>query len=771
MWYHIGILTFSHKPQSDKENEKMTKVTEQARFGWRKLALVLVVGAMTLVPCVGQAVTVSSVADLVTAIEAVNAGGSDTTINVAPGTYDVSQVHMNADGHLYISRPCTIQGTDATSWRDQEPRETAVIFDAKDVSRIFYVNKSVNKATFRHLTFQNAHARENTETPPDGWDAFTDNYPRGGAIATGVSSSTSNKALVTNCVFRAGYAKQGGGLYNCDVYDSFFTNNTTYSCGSAVIASGVYGCLIVGGQSTHGNGAARNCNPIRDTTFINNWCLGSGGGAFGGSATVSNCVFIGNSADGNAGALCTEKPDTANCKALDCVFIGNYAKGQGGTCYGIHTISGCAFTNNISKGHGGALYNCAKSVQHCTFFGNSATNKDSCGGAAYGCRIDNSTFVSNSAYRGGATYGGTNELCTFEGNWAHQYGGGTALGEQRLCTFLANRTWSSDWNQGGAGCHSATLVTGCVFRLNVATDTSGMTNAYGGGVMKCPDVRNCYFESNYAGKGGAGCLSDLYDCVITNCSSGMDWADGADAVGMNGNKSLAPNRIVRCKIYDCHGVGAGRGKARAIGGMLAEDCEIWGGNIRTGSATRCVFHGRLDGVEIPVIAVDGAVMTNCLVTDVAVSIGFNNTAKLVNCTVVNVSASNALVGSGFTAVNTLFANNDQNGTPADISLRSDISTFNLTNCLYRTANAAALTGVRGTGNIQIPAGRSYGFVGGTGAHPYSIVNSSPAREQGLAIDWPEGTLDLAGNARVNGAVDIGCYECYLPPVGTVILFQ
>ena len=185
MWYHIGILTFSHKPQSDKENEKMTKVTEQARFGWRKLALVLVVGAMTLVPCVGQAVTVSSVADLVTAIEAVNAGGSDTTINVAPGTYDVSQVHMNADGHLYISRPCTIQGTDTTSWRGQEPRETAVIFDAKDVSRIFYVNKEVNKATFRHLTFQNAHARENTETPPDGWDAFTDNYPRGGAISTG----------------------------------------------------------------------------------------------------------------------------------------------------------------------------------------------------------------------------------------------------------------------------------------------------------------------------------------------------------------------------------------------------------------------------------------------------------------------------------------------------------------------------------------------------------------------------------------------------------
>jgi len=748
---------------------------------------------MVLVPSVVRAVTVSSVPDLVTAIEAVNNGGSDTTINITPGTYDVSGVHMNADGHLYISRPCTIQGTDTTSWRDQEPRETAVIFDAKDVSRIFYVNKDVNKATFRHLTFQNAHAREKTETPPEGWDAFTDNYPRGGAIATGVSASKNIKALVTNCVFRAGYAKQGGGVYYCDVYDSFFTNNTTYSCGSALIESPVYGCLIIGNRSSTGNGAARNCNPVRDTTFINNYSYGSGGGVFGGSSTISNCVFIGNEAN-HGGALCAETSATAKWKAMDCVFIDNYARGNGGACNGVHTISDCVFTNNMSKNHGGALYNCSNRVQQCTFFGNNtATNKEYCGGAAYGCRIDNSTFVSNSAYNGGAaygciidhstfasnyayaggaTYGGTNELCTFEWNEARIRGGGAVAGEQRLCTFLANRSRSHDWTLGGgAGCHSATLVTGCVFRLNVATGNTGVTNAYGGGVMKCPNVRNCYFERNYAAKGGAGCLSDMYDCVITNCSSAVDWADGADAVGMNGDNRLAPNRIVRCKIYDCYGVGAGQGMKRAIGAMVAEDCEIWGGGIRAGIATRCVFRGGSDGAKVGNIAVDGTVMTNCLVADVTVGTGFNNTTKLVNCTVVNVSATTAIVGSYFTAVNTLFANNVQDGTPADISLRSDLSAFNLTNCLYRTADAATLAGIRGTGNIQISAGRSYGFVGGTDAHPYSIVNSSPAREQGLAIDWPEGAIDLAGNARVNGAVDIGCYECYLPPLSTVILFR
>ena len=45
MWYHIDVLTIPHKPQSDKENDKMTKVTKQARFGGRKLAALLAVVA------------------------------------------------------------------------------------------------------------------------------------------------------------------------------------------------------------------------------------------------------------------------------------------------------------------------------------------------------------------------------------------------------------------------------------------------------------------------------------------------------------------------------------------------------------------------------------------------------------------------------------------------------------------------------------------------------------------------------------------------------
>ena len=514
----------------------MTKKRREIRkrFYWH-YGMIAVAGASILMP-VAEAATVRTVSELVTALEAVNAGGSDTTINIEPGTYDVSDVHMNADAHLYIEKPCTIQGTDTTLWSDRESRETSVIFDAKDVSRIFLLKKYVNNAQFKNLTFQNGHARANTETPPDGWDAFTDNYPRGGAIAQGVSGATVpngvTKPWVANCVFRSGFAKQGGGTYNCRVSQCFFTNNVTTSCGSAVIAGEVYNCLIIGNSATNGNGAARNCHPIRNSTFINNYSGGSGGAAFGGSATVSNCVFIGNCAKNNGGALCRE---SSNHKwtARDCVFIGNSTLGNGGACNGILTIDNCFFTNNVAKGYGGALYCCTNHVRQCTFVGNCATNisasnwnNSSCGGASYNSIIDHCTFVSNSAAWGGATYGGTNEFCTFESNSATNAGGATCKGEQRHCTFTRNRTWSANWEHGGGGCHSASLVTGCTFRLNVVTDNNGVTNAYGGGVSLCPNVRDCYFERNYAAKGGAGCVSSLFDCVITNCSSAVNWGDG-----------------------------------------------------------------------------------------------------------------------------------------------------------------------------------------------------------------------------------------------------
>lgn len=745
-------------------------------FGKGVLALACSVTAFAV-----QAVEVGTVAELVSAIEAVNAGGSDTTINVKPGTYDVSGVHMNADGHLYLGKMCTIQGTDATAWTERVGRDTAVVIDAKDVNRIFYVNQSVASPRFYHLTFQNGHAHTVGETPPVGWDAYTDTYARGGAISHAISgSSPASKAVVSNCVFRSNNGgKQGGGTYNCTAWNCFYTNNTTTSCGSAVIASAIYNCLIVDNRTSGGNGAARNCNPIRNCVFIANRSAGgNGGAAYGGGAAVTDCVFSNNWTSGRGGALCRENGDWT---VSGCRFYGNAAGSHAGACDGIQTITNCYFEGNVcSNSSGGAVNNASNYVRRCTFVGNKASQY---GGAASSSMLENCLFLTNrTPATGGAVYKGSAKSCVFAGNFstnggavaecaavncaftnncAGNQGGAMYKGTAEGSDFYGNEAFGGDWSYGGGGCHSATFVTNCTFRRCVTWDGVANTNSYGGGVKDCRNVVGCFFDDCHAGKGGAGCNSCLYDCVITNCwSAQTGWSDGADAVGMRGNASDAPCEIKRSKIYGRCVTAAGSG--RVIIKMYAEDCEIVGGAVVWGGANRCVFRGT-DGV--PAMCGENASFTNCLFAG-CYSSGYLFTAvsNMVNCTVTGCKAQ-LFSGMG-DIVNSLFLGNDCNGEQVDLSGDGNSRTFRY--CLYRTKPDTFT--VSGEGNIQIAAGRGYGFVGPEAdpEHPYAISYSSPARNKGLTVDWPEGTTDLAGQARVNGQVDIGCYECWLPPVGTLI---
>ena len=88
MWYHIGILTIPHKPQSNKENDKMTKVTKLARFGARKLAAFLVVAAGVggALNVHGQTATLDTVGNIETLYTAAYwSNGISPTNNAAAG--------------------------------------------------------------------------------------------------------------------------------------------------------------------------------------------------------------------------------------------------------------------------------------------------------------------------------------------------------------------------------------------------------------------------------------------------------------------------------------------------------------------------------------------------------------------------------------------------------------------------------------------------------------------------------------------------------------
>ena len=67
------------------------------------------------------------------------------------------------------------------------------------------------------------------------------------------------------------------------------------------------------------------------------------------------------------------------------------------------------------------------------------------------------------------------------------------------------------------------------------------------------------------------------------------------------------------------------------------------------------------------------------------------------------------------------------------------------------------------------------FVNDGSRDSYALKTSSPAVGKGLVQDWMADALDVRNDARYprlrDGLVDIGCYECWLDPVGTYIMFR
>jgi len=162
--------------------------------------------------------------------------------------------------------------------------------------------------------------------------------------------------------------------------------------------------------------------------------VGLGGGILnvGGSPTIVNCAFSGNSA-GKGAAIYSDDVDLT---LTNCTFRDNHAY-RGGGLYnenGTATLVGCIFIGNSAYRGGGGLYGEASQVatSHCTFRRN-----DAIGG--FGAAIANcgrsTTVISN---------------CLFEANRAN-FGAGICNYDSSLtltaCTFNGN-------SGAGLGCYS-----------------------------------------------------------------------------------------------------------------------------------------------------------------------------------------------------------------------------------------------------------------------------------------------------------------------------
>lgn len=251
------------------------------------------------------------------------------------------------------------------------------------------------------------------------------------------------------------------------------------------------------------------------------------------SPTISNCVFLGNTATGTdsydggfgGGLFSTDASPTL----LDCTFDSNWAyKGGGARCNGSTSIRivRCDFIDNTGVHVGGGFLNKEAKVTliDCRFLGNDSEK----GGGMHCWDAWPDSIIS----------------CEFAGNHAQHHGGGLyfASGSTSLvrdCVFANN--WA-DQDAGAIFCYtgSAPNISNCTIHAN------GCGN-HGGGIScwstSAPIIENTIVTSSVQGE-AVYCdatSSALLSCCDLYDNAAGDWVGHiADQFEVDGNISLDP---------------------------------------------------------------------------------------------------------------------------------------------------------------------------------------------------------------------------------------
>ena len=410
------------------------------------------------------------------------------------------------------------------------------------------------------------------------------------------------KGNVINSNFTRNYAFDGGAIYannqseEINISNSHFEHNYAYSSGGAISleASKVtignstfrYNYAIKDGGALYVSGHAAS-NNVSHSVFENNWVEDGYGGAidwlasagileysnltnnyatYGGgiylngisdNSNISNCIFTGNNASENGGAIDWNATNgglfnnlfisnEANYGAALCrevgarggngtsnVFISNHARISGAALGWMGSenikIVNYNFTNNTAVESGAAIFvnthssNCR--VIDCNFVGNriSEYNENSYGGAidwrgANGTII-NSNFTKNHAFNGGAIFVAPDEGITnitnssFIENSAH--GDGGAINMNASSVHLNNTIFKSNTALSGGAIFvgekgSSNYIYNSTFDGNraVAEDEHGVHGGYSHGgainwLSAAGHILYSNFTNNEADYGGA----------------------------------------------------------------------------------------------------------------------------------------------------------------------------------------------------------------------------------------------------------------------------
>lgn len=202
--------------------------------------------------------------------------------------------------------------------------------------------------------------------------------------------SDTTEASIVNCQFldndpvtaRSGYAVVNAVSSAVSITDTVFQNNTgRQTDGGAIL--GQYSAIAIS-----------NCD------FSANRSRSGGAiAAMGGSITLNQSRFYGNSASSAGGALYATGGARSLWTISSCEFRNNQARSGGAMQLGLSldfnsVCSNSIFAGNKATGNGGAINSTAASFSQCIFIGNTASES---GGALNFAGATNSVFIGNSA--------------------------------------------------------------------------------------------------------------------------------------------------------------------------------------------------------------------------------------------------------------------------------------------------------------------------------------------------------------------------------------
>jgi hypothetical protein len=245
------------------------------------------------------------------------------------------------------------------------------------------------------------------------------------------------------------------------VDSTVWCNNASPSLDGFTITGGYAGSgggMGIFGYNGYASPTVTNC------IFIGNSADSYGGGIYNyyGYPTVINCTFIGNSAMRGGGmAIEGQVPETQwRTTLINCTFSNNTAEDGGGmfnvgSPWGSYpTVANCIFRDNYSANWGGGIcyWDSNSTVTNCTFIGNTAATGGGMLNYSSSPTMTNCAFSSNSATCGGGMYNyySSNSMvtnCTFSGNKSNDTGGGIINNSSSSLTAINCILWGNIPNE------------------------------------------------------------------------------------------------------------------------------------------------------------------------------------------------------------------------------------------------------------------------------------------------------------------------------------